>query len=49
VALLDRLGEELLNAGQTQRAITTIEKILALNPPNAASYEQLLADLRRGL
>jgi tetratricopeptide (TPR) repeat protein len=49
VELLDRLGEELLNAGQTQRAITIIERILALNPPNAASYEQLLADLRRNL
>jgi Flp pilus assembly protein TadD len=49
INLLDRLGEEQLNAGQTQKAINTIERILAMNPPNATSYEQLIADLRRGL
>ncbi len=46
INLLDRLGEEQLSAGQTTQAIATIEKILGLNPPNAAGYQQLVADLR---
>lgn len=42
VAALDKLGEEQLNAGETQSAIRTIENILKLKPPNAISYKQLL-------
>ncbi|WP_420640663.1 tetratricopeptide repeat protein [Candidatus Leptofilum sp.] len=46
IELLDKLGEAQLEANETQAAYRTIEKILALNPPNAASYRQLLAQLR---
>jgi tetratricopeptide (TPR) repeat protein len=46
IELLDKLGEAQLEANETQAAYATIEKILALNPPNAASYRQLLAQLR---
>lgn len=46
IALLDKLGEAQLEANETKAAYATIEKILALNPPNAASYRQLLAQLR---
>ena len=31
------------------KAAATIEKILQLNPPNAASYQQLLQQVRRGV
>lgn len=47
IDLLDRLGEAQLEAGTNDQAIATIEKILALNPPNAASYRQLIAQLRQ--
>ncbi|MCB8926891.1 MAG: tetratricopeptide repeat protein [Ardenticatenaceae bacterium] len=46
IELLDKLGEAQLEANETQAAYQTIEKILSLNPPNAASYKQLLAQLR---
>ena len=46
IELLDKLGEAQLEANDTKAAYATIEKILALNPPNAASYRQLLAQLR---
>lgn len=46
IELLDKLGEAQLEANETKAAYQTIEKILALNPPNAASYRQLLAQLR---
>ncbi len=46
IELLDKLGEAQLEANERQAAYATIEKILALNPPNAASYRQLLAQLR---
>jgi tetratricopeptide (TPR) repeat protein len=45
VSVLDKLGEAQLEAGDKEGAIVTIEKILKLNPPNAASYRQLLAQL----
>lgn len=45
VQILDKLGEEQLNAGETQNAIKTIENILKLKPPNALSYKQLLERL----
>lgn len=49
IELLDRLGEAQLEAGNSKGAVKTIEKILNLNPPNAASYQQLLAQLRQQL
>ncbi len=39
--LLDQLAEAQLDAGDTRSAIVTIDKILGLSPPNAASYEHL--------
>lgn len=46
VNVLDKLGEAQLEAGEVQAAVVTIEKILALNPPNVASYKQLLSQLK---
>jgi tetratricopeptide (TPR) repeat protein len=46
VYLLDRLGEVQLEAGDAAGAVKTISKILQFNPPNTASYEQLLVQLR---
>jgi tetratricopeptide (TPR) repeat protein len=43
--LLDSLGEAQLDAGEHQAAIKTIESILAQDPPNASSYEQILQQL----
>ncbi|UCG23302.1 MAG: tetratricopeptide repeat protein [Chloroflexota bacterium] len=45
--LLDSLGEAQLDAGEHQAAIKTIENILAQDPPNASSYEQILQQLQQ--
>ena len=45
--LLDGLGEAQLDAGENQAAIKTIEGILALDPPNADSYKQILQQLQQ--
>lgn len=42
---LDALGEAQLEAGETEKAIATIEQIIRLNPPNVLSYRQLLKQL----
>lgn len=47
VRVLDALGEAQLESGQTQAGIRTIERILRLNPPNAANYRQLLQRLQQ--
>ena len=47
VAVLDKLGEGQLEAGDNAGAIITIEKILKLNPPNTLSYQQLLSQLKK--
>jgi tetratricopeptide (TPR) repeat protein len=46
IALLDRLGEAQLESGEKAQAMETINKILSLNPPNAASYQQLIKELK---
>ncbi|MDX1613781.1 MAG: tetratricopeptide repeat protein [Candidatus Promineifilaceae bacterium] len=46
VAVLDRLGEAQLDAGEPKQAIVTIERILSLNPPDADEYRTVLARLR---
>lgn len=46
IEILDKLGEAQLDAGDTEGAAQTIEKILQLNPPNAKSYQHLLNQLR---
>ena len=48
VAQLDTLGEGLLNAGDRDGAAQAIEAIIALNPPNQASYRGLLARIKSG-
>ncbi|RMG94441.1 MAG: tetratricopeptide repeat protein [Chloroflexi bacterium] len=47
IEILDKLGEAQLDANDTVGAIRTIKKILKLNPPNAASYRQVLAQLEQ--
>jgi tetratricopeptide (TPR) repeat protein len=49
IELLDRLGEAQLDAGDSEGAVKTIEKIVQLKPTNVASYEQLLGQLRQQL
>ncbi|MEM7111055.1 MAG: tetratricopeptide repeat protein [Chloroflexota bacterium] len=46
IDLLDALGEAQLEAGETAGAIKTLQRIVKLNPPDKASYEQLLRQLR---
>jgi tetratricopeptide (TPR) repeat protein len=46
VAQLDALGEGLLNAGERESAISVIESIIAMNPPNQTKYQQLLQKLK---
>jgi tetratricopeptide (TPR) repeat protein len=46
IDLLDRLGEAQLESGEKAQAVETINKILSLNPPNAASYQQLIKELK---
>jgi tetratricopeptide (TPR) repeat protein len=47
VQLLDQLAEAQLDAGEREKAVVTIEKILRMNPANAASYQQLMQQIRR--
>ena len=42
---LDTLGNLLLEAGRRADAMATIRAIIALQPPNAADYQQLLDEL----
>lgn len=45
IALLDGLGESLLEQGKNKQAAQVIKKILSLNPPNKSDYHQLLQQL----
>jgi tetratricopeptide (TPR) repeat protein len=42
---LDRLGDLQMNAGRPEDARATIRAIIALNPPNAVAYRQLLEQI----
>jgi tetratricopeptide (TPR) repeat protein len=46
IEILDRLGEAQLDAGMTEEAAATIQRIIQFNPPNVASYRQLLKQLQ---
>jgi len=45
---LDRLGDLQLDAGRTEEAKSTIEAIIALNPPDVDEYEMLLERIEMG-
>jgi tetratricopeptide (TPR) repeat protein len=45
---LDRLGDLQLDAGRTGEAKSTIEAIIALNPPDADEYRMLLERIETG-
>jgi tetratricopeptide (TPR) repeat protein len=45
---LDKLGDLQLNSGRHDDAKATIRAIIALNPPNVAAYQQLLAQIDEG-
>jgi tetratricopeptide (TPR) repeat protein len=47
VTLLDHLAEAQLDSGQRDKALATIQRILRMNPANAASYQQLMQQIRR--
>jgi tetratricopeptide (TPR) repeat protein len=46
VANLDALAESLLDTGNKQEALTVINQILLMNPPNAEQYRELLMQLQ---
>lgn len=46
VEQLDALGNLLLNAGDRDGAIQTMEAIMAMNPPNMERYKILLAKIK---
>ena len=46
IARLDTAGNLLMDAGDKAGAIEVVMAILALNPPNTAEYQQILAKLR---
>jgi tetratricopeptide (TPR) repeat protein len=46
ISQLDKAGEISLDAGDRNGAAEVIMAILALNPPNAADYQRLLAQIR---
>jgi tetratricopeptide (TPR) repeat protein len=48
IAQLDEVGNSLLEAGNREGAIQTIEAIIAMNPPNVADYTTLLAKVKSG-
>lgn len=45
ISVLDKLGEAQLEAGETNQAIVTIQKIIKLKPANVSMYIQLLRQL----
>lgn len=47
VEVLDKLSDALLDAGESEKAITCIERIIQLKPPNVLSYQNLLKQLRK--
>ncbi|MCA9941031.1 MAG: tetratricopeptide repeat protein, partial [Anaerolineales bacterium] len=45
INVLDKLGEAQLEAGETEKAVATIQKIIKLKPANVSMYIQLLRQL----
>jgi tetratricopeptide (TPR) repeat protein len=48
IAILDTLGETLLDKGDRQGAADIINQIVLLNPPNVEDYRELLNQMRNG-
>lgn len=48
IGQLDALGDAQIEAGNVTEAIYTVRAILALRPPNAVAYQQLLQKLESG-
>ena len=48
IAQFDALGEILLDSGNNNDAIRTIEKIISLEPPDIEGYQELLRNLKGG-
>lgn len=46
IAQLDTAGEALMQAGDKAGVIEVVEQILRMDPPNAAQYRELIAQLR---
>jgi tetratricopeptide (TPR) repeat protein len=46
ISQLDAVGEMLVEEGNVDEAVNTIQQILRLNPPNAAEYQRLLGQLQ---
>ncbi|MCJ7433212.1 MAG: tetratricopeptide repeat protein [Anaerolineales bacterium] len=48
VAILDMLGESLIEAGNKKEALDVINQIVLMNPPNVNDYRQILMQLQAG-
>jgi tetratricopeptide (TPR) repeat protein len=48
IALLDSLGEDLVQKGDKQGALEVINQIVLMNPPNVQDYRALLEQMRNG-
>jgi predicted Zn-dependent protease len=46
IAQLDTIGEMLVDEGKMEEAVSTIQQILMMNPPNADEYQRLLKQLQ---
>jgi tetratricopeptide (TPR) repeat protein len=46
IAQLDTIGEMLVDEGKMEEAVSTIQQILMMNPPNADDYQKLLRQLQ---
>ncbi|MGH2536849.1 MAG: tetratricopeptide repeat protein [Candidatus Promineifilaceae bacterium] len=47
IALLDRLAQQQLAAGETDKAIATLEQLISLGPADAARFRQMLERARQ--
>ncbi len=45
IAMLDKIGDQLMVTGDKEGVARVIQKILTLNPPNAEEYRSLLSEL----
>jgi Flp pilus assembly protein TadD len=48
IGQLDALGDSQIEAGNIPEALITVRAILALRPPNAEGYQELLRKLESG-